>query len=118
MLNASAIVDTLVDGCVSGDFVLQLKRPDKTVRTSWHTRPDDEALKDPDLEVVLSTAAELAEIPGELLRKGVLPGLWETKTELPFSEFKAYFAGGKVVQVDRGGYNEGQQVYRRRAPLL
>src|SRR5205814_9594465 len=67
-------------------------------------------LKDPDLEVVLSTSAELSEIPGALLRKGVLAGLWETKPELPFSEIKAYFAGGKVIQVDRGGYSEGQQV--------
>jgi hypothetical protein len=103
-------VDTLVDGCVAGDFMLRLKRPDQTVRTWWRTRPDEEALKDPDLEVVLSTAAELAEIPGALLRKGVLPGLWETKAELALSEFKAHFAGGKVVQVDRGGYTEGQQV--------
>lgn len=110
MLNATAIVDTLVDGCVAGDFVLRLKRPDQTVRTWWRSRPDEEALKDTDLEVVLSTSAELAEVPGALLRKGTLPGLWETKTELPFSELKAYFAGGKVVQVDRGGYNEGQQV--------
>jgi hypothetical protein len=110
MLNASAIVDTLVDGCVAGDFVLQLKRPDRSVRTWWRTRPDEEALKDPDMEVVLSTAAELAEIPGTLLRKGVLPGLWETKAELPLGGFKAHFAGGKVVQVDRGGYTEGQQV--------
>ena len=62
MLNAFAIVDTLVDGCVSGDFVLQLKRPDKTVRTWWRVRPDEEALKDSDMEVVLSTAAELGEI--------------------------------------------------------
>ena len=110
MLNATAIVETLVDGCVAGDFVLQLKRPDKTVRTWWRSRPDDEALKDPDLEVVLSTAAELSELPGTLLRKGVLPGLWETKTELPMSEFKTYFGDGKVVQVDRGGYNEEQPV--------
>jgi hypothetical protein len=110
LLNASAIVDTLVDGCVAGDFVLQLKRPDKTVRTWWRTRPDEEALKDPDMEVVLSTAAELAEIPGTLLRKGTLASLWETKAELPMSEFKLYFAGGKIVQVDRGGYSEGQQV--------
>ena len=110
MLNASAIVDTLVDGCVAGDFVLRLKRPDQTVRTWWRSRPDEDALKDSDLEVVLSASADLAEIPGALLRKGASPGLWETKTELPFSEFKAYFAGGKVVQVDRGGYNEGQQV--------
>ena len=110
MLNATAIVDTLVDGCVAGDFVLQLKRPDQTVRTWWRSRPDDDALKDTDLEVVLSTSAELAEIPGALLRKGVAPGLWEAKSELPLSEFNAYFAGGKVVQVDRGGYFEGQQV--------
>jgi hypothetical protein len=110
MLNASSIVDTLVDGCIAGDFVLQLKRPDKTVRAWWRSRPDEEALKDPDLEVVLITAAELAEIPGALLRKGTLPGLWETKTELPLSVFKAYFSGGKVVQVDRGGYAEGQQI--------
>jgi hypothetical protein len=110
MLNASAIVDTLVDGCVAGDFVLQLRRPDKSLRTWWRTRPDEEALRDVDMEVVLSTAAELAEIPGALLRKGVLPGLWETKTELSVSELKAHFVGGKVVQVDRGGYNEGQQV--------
>ncbi|MBE0614121.1 MAG: ATP-binding protein [Burkholderiales bacterium] len=110
MLNATAIVDTLVDGCVAGDFVLRLKRPDQTVRTWWRSRPDDDALKDTDLEVVLSTSAELAEIPGALLRKGVAPGLWEAKTELPLSEFNAYFAGGKVVQVDRGGYFEGQQV--------
>src|SRR5438105_3175075 len=118
MLFASAIVDTLVDGCVAGDFVLQLKRPDKTVRTWWRTRPDEEALKDPDLEVVLITTARLAEIPGALLRKGTLPGLWESKTELPVAEFKAYFAGGKVVQVDRGGYTEGQQIPKAGADVV
>jgi hypothetical protein len=118
MLNASAIVDTLVDGCVAGDFVLQLTRPDKTRRTWWRSRPDEEALKNPDLEVVLSAEAELAEIPGELLRKGTLPGLWDIETQLPFSEFKAYFAGGKVVQVDRGGYTEGQQVPKAGADVV
>ena len=118
MLNASAIVDTLVDGCVAGDFVLQLRRPDKSLRTWWRTRPDEEALKDVDMEVVLSTGAELAEIPGALLRKGVLPGLWETRTELSVSEIKAHFAGGKVVQVDRGGYSEGQQVPKASAEVV
>lgn len=118
MLNATAIVDTLVDGCVAGDFVLRLKRPDQTVRTWWRSRPDDDALKDTDLEVVLSTSAELAEIPTASLRKGVLPGLWETKAELPLSEFKAHFAGGKVVQVDRGGYFEGQQVPKASAEVV
>jgi hypothetical protein len=110
MLNASAIVDTLVDGCINGDFVLQLKRPDRTVRTWWRSRPDDEALKDSNLEVVLSASDELAEIPGSLLRKGGSPGLWDAKDELPLSAFKEYFTGSKVVQIDRGGYTEGQQV--------
>jgi hypothetical protein len=75
-------------------------------------------LKDPDLEVVLSTEAELTEIPSALLRKGTLSGLWEMKTELPFSEFKAYFAGGKIVPVDRGGYTEGQQVPKASAEIV
>jgi hypothetical protein len=75
-------------------------------------------LKDPDLEVVLSTAAELAEIPGALLRKGILPGLWEAKTELPLADFKAHFAGGKIVQVDRGGYREGQQVPKAKGEVV
>lgn len=110
MLNAAAIVETLVDGCVAGDFVLRLKRPDQTVRTWWRCRPDEDALKDTDLEVVLSKSADLAEIPGPLLRKGASPGLWETKAELAFAELKSYFAGDTVVQVDRGGYSDGQQV--------
>ena len=118
MLSATAIVDTLMDGCVAGDFVLRLKRPDQTVRTWWRSRPDEEALKDSDLEVVLSTAAELAEIPGALLRKGTLPGLWEAKGELALSVFKAHFAGGKVVQVDRGGYMGGQQVPKASAGVV
>jgi hypothetical protein len=110
MLNATAILDTLVDGCVAGDFVLQLKRPDKTVRTWWRSRPDEDALKDSDLEVVLSRTAELSEIPTELLKVSVLHGLWGSKSEIPMSEIKAYFSGDTVVQIDRGGYMEGQQI--------
>ena len=34
----------------------------------------------------------------------------EAKMELPFSEFQAYFAGGKLVQEDRGSYIESKQV--------
>jgi hypothetical protein len=110
MLNTSAIVETLVDGCLAGDFVLQLKRPDRTVRSWWRTRPDEEALKDTDLEVALSTAAELAEIPSSLLRKDVLPGLWNGHTEITPALLKTHFSGSAVVQIDRGGYTENQQV--------
>lgn len=118
MLSASAILDTLVDGCLAGNFVLRLKRPDQSARTWWRSRPDENALKDGDLEVLLNTSADLAEIPGSLLRKGALNGLWEAKGELPFSEFKAFFAGGKVVQEDRGGYIESQQVPRASAEVV
>ena len=110
MLNASAIVDTLVDGCVAGDFVLQLKRPDKTVRTWWRSNPDEDALNDPDLEVVLSAHAELSEVPSLMLGKGTLPGLWDTGERLAAGKITAYFAGSTLIQVDRGGYVEGQQV--------
>jgi hypothetical protein len=117
MLSATAILDTLVDGCVAGDFVLRLKRPDQTVRTWWRTRPDEEALRDSDLEVILSTAAELVEIPGALLRRGTLPGLWETKTELELAEFKAHFGGGNVVKMDMA-FKDPQQVPKASAEVV
>jgi hypothetical protein len=63
--NRYAIVDTLVDGCEQGAFVLRLTRPDGTFRTWWRSRPDETALKDPALEPVLPEAAELAEISSE-----------------------------------------------------
>lgn len=109
MLNASAIVETLLDGCAGGDFVLQLKRPDKTVRTWWMFKPDEDALKDPDLEVVLSEHAQLSEIPAALLHKDKLPGLWESKNQLPVADFVEYFSG-KIVQIDKGGYSEARHV--------
>ena len=118
MLNASAILDTLVDGCVAGDFVLRLVRPDRSVRTWWRTRPDDEALKDSNLEVVLITGAELAEIPGALLGKGAIPGLWDGKDSLTLAQIKQHFSGTTVVEVDRGGYTEGQQVPKVSADVV
>lgn len=109
MLNATAIVDTLLDGCRSGDFVLQLKRPDKTVRTWWLAQPDEEALNDPDLEVVLSEHAQLSDVPQEHLRKDVLPGLWDGKTQLTVADLVSYF-DGKTIEVDKGGYKENRIV--------
>lgn len=67
MLKAQAIVETLVEGCFQGTFVLKLTRPDRTFRTWWRTRPDNAALSDPALELVLPEAAELSEISGALL---------------------------------------------------
>ncbi len=105
MLKADAILDTLVDGCVQGTFVLRLTRPDKTFRTWWRSRPDDTSLQDPALELVLPQAAELAEIGSSLVAPQKLPELWPGD-EVTVGSVLDYFSGSKVVQVDRGGYQE------------
>ena len=105
MLKSDAIVDTLVEGCDQGAFVLRVTRPDGSFRTWWHGRPDETALKDPALELVLPEAAELGDVAPQLLGPKTLPDLWSTD-EITVQTVIDYFAGGKVVQVDRGGYQE------------
>ena len=80
MLRTQDIYDTLADGCAKGAFVLQLTRPDRTVRTWWFGRPDEAVMKDKDLELVLSEAGTLAELDSALLAQGRLPGLWPGDT--------------------------------------
>jgi len=67
MLKAQAIVETVVGGCVQGKFVLKLMPTDRTFRTWWRSQPDEAALADSALELVLPEAAELGEIPADLL---------------------------------------------------
>ena len=105
MLKADAIVETLVEGCQQGAFVLRLTRPDGSFRTWWHVRPDETALKDPALELVLPEGAVLAEVASHLLAPYKLPQLWSSD-EITAQAAIDYFAGGKVVQVERGGYTE------------
>jgi hypothetical protein len=105
MLKADAILETLVEGCDQGAFVLRLTRPDGSFRTWWRSRPDESALKDAALELVLPEAAELTDIPPKALEPKVLPELW-TGEEITVQGISDYFAGGKVVQVDRGSYKE------------
>ncbi|UJS18027.1 MAG: DUF499 domain-containing protein [Candidatus Jettenia sp.] len=62
MIKTKAILDTLAEGCEQGTFVLRLTRPDSTFRTWWMSRPDENALNDPALELVLPEFAELNEI--------------------------------------------------------
>ncbi len=109
MLKADAIVDTLVDGCEQGSFVLRLTRPDGSFRTWWRIRPDETALKDPALELVLPATADLAEISPQLLVPHKLPQLWPTD-EITAQAVIDYLGGGKVVQVDKGGYSEPVQI--------
>ena len=105
MLNRQAILDTLVDGYKQGMFVLRQPRPDRTYRTFWRKTPDDVALKDPALEVVLLEQAELTEIVPDLLSQNSLPGLSPGK-EITVQQVYDYFSGQHVVQVLKQGYAE------------
>jgi hypothetical protein len=106
MLSTSAILDTLVEGCLQGSFVLRLRRPDGSARTWWRTSPDDEAIKDPDLEVVLTESAELTELPSDLLRPGALPELWDGDS-LTVGQVRAYFDGTHTIDV---GHSQTQAI--------
>ncbi|HAM45123.1 MAG TPA: hypothetical protein DCM67_08920 [Propionibacteriaceae bacterium] len=109
MLKAQAILDTLVDGCERGSFVLKLTRPDHTFRTWWRSRPDDAALDDPALELVLPEASELGEIAPVLIAPEALPELW-IGDGVTVGTVVAYFDGTKVVQVARKNYDEPMQI--------
>jgi hypothetical protein len=109
MLKAQAIIDTLVEGCESGAFVLRLTRPDGSARTWWYSRPDETATNDPALELVLAEAAELQEIAAPLLEPERLPELWKGDA-LATQEVFDYFSGANVVQVQRDGYMEPQPI--------
>ncbi|MBM4084628.1 MAG: ATP-binding protein, partial [Planctomycetes bacterium] len=111
MLRAGAILDTLANGCEKGTFVLRLVRPDGTSRTWWMVRPDENALNDPAMELVLPEAAELVELVPELLAPKRLPELWPDE-EITVKDVGDYFAGGNTVQVDRGGYQEPMPIPR------
>lgn len=105
MLKSGPVLDTLVQGCLDGVFVLRLARPDRTYRTLWRIRPDDVALKDENLEVALPEAADLSEVPSSLLAPNALPGLWSGPT-LRVADIYAYFAGSHTVQVPKEDYEE------------
>lgn len=105
MLNRKAILDTLVNGCLEGTYVLRFQRPDRSVKTFWREPPDEFALKDPGLEAVLPEAAILTELSPALLKPGALPGLWEAP-EIALRNLYEYFSGGRAVKIQREGYEE------------
>ncbi len=117
MLKSQAIVETLVEGCAQGTFVLKLPRPDRTFRTWWRTRPDAVALDDPAMELVLPEAAELGEMAGELLAPKALPELWPAD-EITAQDVMDYFGGTKVVQVDKGGFTETVTIPKAAAAVV
>lgn len=98
MLKRTSITDTLVNGCLAGHFVLQVTRPDQSCMTWWRARPDDAALSDSTLEVVLNEAATLVQLDSGLLERDKLPELW-TGEALGVAALRAYFAGGHAIPV-------------------
>jgi len=117
MLKSQAIVETLVEGCVQGTFVLKLIRPDRTFRTWWRTRPDAAALNDPAMELVLPEAAELGDIAADLLAPNVLSELW-SGDEITVQDVMDYFSGSKIVQVDKGGFTESATIPKAAADVV
>ena len=109
MLKTSAILDTLGEGCEQGTFVLRLTRPDGTSRSWWMSRPDENALGDPAMELVLPESGTLTEISPTLLVPGKLPELW-AGDEITAQTAFDYFGGAKIVKVDRHGYQEPMRI--------
>ena len=105
MLNRAAILETLLQGCEAGDFVFRVTRADKSTRTFWMARPDENAVQDVTLEVVLPDASTLTELDAQLLAPGKLPNLWD-KEPVSLADVGAYFSGKHLVEVDKGGYKE------------
>jgi hypothetical protein len=54
---------------------------------------------------VLPEAAEISELSFELLLPARLPGLWEGDL-IKLADLSGYFAGGKVVKIQKDGYEE------------
>lgn len=99
------IFDTLLLGARDGFFVLRVMRPDRSFKTFWHQEPDNDSLKDPSLEVVLPEDAVLSDIASTLLVPNALPGLWDGQSITPKTTYD-YFSGGRVVKVQKEGYEE------------
>ncbi len=106
MLNREAILETLLQGCAAGDFVLRVTRGDRSQRTFWRNRPEPSAIDDPTLEVVLLPAAVLTELAPVLLVPRTLPGLWEDGQPLTWDALADYFSGRHLVSIDKGAYRE------------
>ena len=105
MLRQREILDTVVQGVREGIWVAVLVRPDRTVRTFWRTGIDDQAMKDPALEVFLPESATLSDLEPALLGYQRLPGLWPTD-EIRVKDVTDYFAGGHSVTVPQEGYED------------
>ena len=71
--------------------------------------PDEPALSESAMELVLPEAAELSDLPAALLAPGKLPALW-SNDEITVKSLADYFGESKAVQVERGGYQEPMHI--------
>lgn len=117
MLNRKAILDTLVNGCRNGTFVLVQVRPDQSRRTFWREPIDESALDDPALEVMLPEAATLESLDYSLLAPNVLPSLW-TSDSISLAGLRNYFSGSFAAKVDVSGYEETVPIPRVEDPVI
>jgi len=105
MLRNKEILDTIDRGVRDGIFVASLLRPDRSVRTWWRTSIDEASRSEPALELFLPGGANLSALDPSVLAPGVLPELW-TGESVAVADVVAYFSGGRVVTVQREGYEE------------
>ena len=117
MLHQKEILDTVVQGVREGIWVAVLVRPDRTVRTFWRTGIDDQALKDPALEVFLPESATLSDIDPTMLGYQRLPGLWPAD-EIRVQDVTDYFAGGHSVTVPQEGYEDTIFIPKCEPPII
>ena len=109
MLNAKAVFDTVLAGCEEGAFVLRLPRPDHSFRSWWRSRPDETAMADSAMEVVLTEHATITELTPQVLSPDRLPSLWQ-HGHTTIQDVADYFSGSKVILVSKGEYDEPQRV--------
>ncbi len=85
--------------------MLRVTRADKSERSFWRARPDDTAIDDASLEVVLPEGALLTDLDPAVLAPQGLPDLWTTG-EVPWPALADYFSGKHLVTQDMGGWTE------------
>ena len=88
-------------------------------RTWWRSRPDENALADPALELVLPEAAELGELSPALLAPDALAGPLGGRPGERRCRRRSTSMGPRSSQVPRKGYDEPMQVPKapgRRGP--
>ena len=105
MLRRKEILDTVTQGILSGIWVAQLTRPDRTTKTYWRTSVDEHVFGDPGIEVFLPQSTTLSDIPPALLESKKLPGIWPTE-EITVRDVHDYFSGQHTITVPMDGYED------------